>query len=41
MWWWWWRLAGTVATLGLGIIVSLVTEGKNAATFQSTRQQRE
>jgi monoamine oxidase len=38
--WWWWQ-AGTVATLGLGLLVSLVTKGKNEATFQNTRQQQQ
>jgi hypothetical protein len=34
MWWWW---PGTVASVGLGLIVSLVTKGKNVAMFPSTR----
>jgi monoamine oxidase len=38
MWWWW---PGTIVTLGLGLIVSLVTKGKNEGHFPTTRQQRQ
>jgi monoamine oxidase len=38
MWWWWWP--GTVAAVGLGLIVSLVTKGKNETMLPSTRKQQ-
>jgi monoamine oxidase len=38
--WWWWR-AGTLAAVGLGLVVDLVIKGNNKASFQSKQHQHQ